>query len=351
MLRYQNPAAANTVLEAITQIVSAETTAIDIAVAYVTVEGARTLVRALAAQMGESWQEIPKGLVTCFDFGLTEPAALGYLQEQGFEVRIANLGVAGALRLAPNPSCFHPKLYLAPTREVVRAVVGSANLSRRALSVNTEVVAVIELPGDGAVLTMWEELVTSSIQLTQALLQSYEHARAARRIAPPPDERPVPVFHDNESCPVFRLAVESGMVDPTQYQAFWVEVGYASGGAASQLELPRRSQLFFGFDFVDYDDEHHVIGNPTLVVGQHSWSRPLTWHGNNQMERVNLPTPAQSGLIYSNRTVLFQRAGNVFKLAVADVTSSKAMRWRDESAAGGTLFRVSDRSERLCGLI
>ena len=124
-----------------------------------------------------------------------------------------------------------------------------------------------------------------------------------------------------------------------------------SGGSGNQLELPRLAQRYFGFDFADYDDEHHVIGDPTLFTSSGSWACRLTWHGNNRMERINLPTPATSGLTYANHVVLFQRAGDAFEVTVATPDSARAARWRDEAAASGTLYRFSAGSRRQCGLL
>ena len=349
-LIYQSPALANVVFEAITNNVSPETTAYRVAVAYVTREGARTLVNALAEKAGDGWGEVPKTVVTCFDFGTTEPSALDYLLAQGFEVRIANLGADGTIRLMANPCSFHPKVYLAPASGVVRAVVGSANLSRRALSVNTEAIATMELT-EQEVAALWGEIVLNSVELTDELLQSYRDARPQQRGAPRTDEPPVPPPTDPGALPVFRNAVESGEVDPYEHQAFWVEVGGPSGGSGNQLELPRRSQRFFGFNFDAYDEDHHVIGEPTLTTRTGSWDCRLTWHGNNGMERINLPTTAKSGLTYAHRIVLFQRSGTSFEITVAAPDSVRAARWREESAASSTLYRFSAGSNRTCGLI
>lgn len=350
-LIYQSPVRANAVFEALSDIVSPATTSFRAAVAYVTREGARRLVGELAARVGAAWPAIPKTLVTCFDFGTTEPGALTYLQDNGFEVRIANLGADGAIRTMSNPSSFHPKVYLAPDDMTVRAVIGSANLSRRALSVNAEAVSVVELDPADAEAT-WNEIVANSVQLTPELLQAYRDARPTQRVAPPPDEPPVPPPSPPGTLPVFRDVVEAGSVDPAEHQAFWVEVGGPSGGSGNQLELPRRAQRFFGYDFDEYDNDHHTIGYPVLTIGSGQWDdRPLTWHGNNRMERINLPTTTQSGLVYAHQVVLFQRSGDSFEITVAAPDSIRAQRWREESAAAGTLYRFSGGSSRLCGLI
>ncbi len=350
-LIYQSPALANVVFEALAGSVNPETTSYRAAVAYATREGAKTLVTELASRVGATWEVLPKTLITCFDFGTTEPGALEYLRDAGFDVRIANVGPDGAIRLMSNPSSYHPKVYLAPDATIVRAVVGSANLSRRALTVNTEAVATVEL-GLAEAETLWAEIEAASVELTPELLLAYKAIRPKQQVAPPPDEPPIPPPVPSVKLRVFRLAVEGGYVEPAEYEAFWVEVGSPSGGSGNQLELPRRAQRFFGYDFDDYDDEHHTIGYPVLTTPTARWvDRRLTWHGNNGMERINLPTTAQSGLTYGHKVILFERSGNAFKITVAEPDSARAQRWRDESAAAGTLFRFSAGSNRRCGLI
>lgn len=350
MLVYQNPARAESVLGAISEAAGSETTAYKVAVAYVTREGARTLVDAVKAKVGESWPELPKTVITCFDFGHTEPRALVFLQEQGFEVRIANLGADGAIRLRPSSSGFHPKLYLACGQEQARVVVGSANLTRRALTVNAEAVNVMDLELEEAE-DIWEELETTSVLLSEEILETYRTVRPQQRATTRQDETPVPIQMESEGLSTFRNAVEAEEVDPVEYQALWVEAGGTSGGSGNQLELPRLAQRFFGFQFDQYDDEQRTIGEPSLFANAEWWSRPLTWHGHNRMERINLPTKAQSGLEYAHQIVLFQRSGAAFEITVEAPESARATRWVDESAASGTLFRVSANSTRRCGLI
>jgi len=350
VLIYQSPVRVNSVLEAISECVSEETTGFRVAVAYVTREGARTLVEVLKDRTGEGWQELVKKAITCFDFGHTEPAGLEYLQQQGFEIRIANQVADGMIQIRSSTSSFHPKIYLATNPYQVRAVVGSANLTRRALSVNVEAVSAMELDPH-VVEEIWTELEASSVMLSTHMLDGYNEIRPQQRRPLRRDEPAVPAPVAPGDLPIFKDAVESELVDFMNHDAFWVEVGGPSGGSGSQLELPRLAHKFFGYEFNDYDDEHHVIGEPTLTTRTGSWERPLTWHGNNRMERINLPTPSQSNLTYSHRVVLFQRSGVAFEITVSEPDSPRAVRWRDESAAIGTLFRVSDRSDRRCGLI
>jgi HKD family nuclease len=349
-LIYQNPARANVVMEAVAGNVTPATTAYQVAVAYVTREGARTLVHTLRERAGESWAGIPKTIITCFDFGHTEPGALDYLREQGFRIRIANLGADGGIRLMSNPSSFHPKLYFASTGISVLAVVGSANLSRRALTVNAEAVTSIQVDIQEAA-RIWDVIAGNSVALTPELLEAYRRVRTKLPAAPTLDEPPVPAPVAPGTLPIFRDVVEAKAVFPAEHLAFWVEVGGPSGGSGNQLELPRQAQRFFGYSFDDYDGEHHVIGEPTLISPKGSWECRLTWHGNNGMERINLPTTVRSGLSYAHQVVLFQRSDDSFQLTVDAPDGARAQRWREESGAAGTLYRFSSGSSRRCGLI
>lgn len=350
MLILQSPARSGRVLEAILHSVSSETEAFNIAVAYTTYQGARILIEGLSEALGDHWPSIPKCAVTCFDFGHTEPEALTFLQSTGFEVRIANLGAENAIRVVPNPSAFHPKIYMAPTSRGSQIVLGSANLSRRALTVNTEVVSTIAIEGLDVWQQVWMGLKGASVELYPDLLREYRQLRPRQRRQRQSDEPPIPPPTPPSRLRTFRSAVEAG-IDPGEFSALWVEVGYVSGGSANQLELPRLAHRFFGYSFSHYVDTHATIGTPTLFVGDQEWIRPLTWHENNRMERINLPTVAQGGFSYANQVVLFERAGARFELTVASPGSHSANTWRNESAAAGTLFRISSGSKRLCGLI
>ncbi len=154
------------------------------------------------------------------------------------------------------------------------------------------------------------------------------------------------------SLTLFYDAISSGRLDPSAYEHFWVEAGsMSSGGSHNQLELPRGANEFFGFNFHDYGNSHEVIGRPVLTVAQKSWSdRKLTWHGNNMMERVNLPTRMQGGFGYRDGIVLFTRANQGFDIQVVAETDPLGISWRDESSRIGRVYRLGGNSNRVCGL-
>ncbi len=350
MIALQTPVHPGEVLRAITAATPALTSEYRVAAAYVTFDGAKLMNAELSSTV-TNWSTIPKTLITCFDFGTTDPSALEFLQAQGFDVRIANLESEEAGSLSASSSSYHPKVYAATAANVVHVVVGSANLTRRALTVNTEAVTTTpEAEADFA--TNWKHLVENSVPLTQTLLDDYRAKRPKRR-APVPDEPRVPLpLPAPKTLPVFRDEVEAGQLRPEDYQAFWIQLGGPSGGSGNQLELPRRGNRFFGFDFDDYDLTSVIeIGEPELRnAGRHWNDRKLTWHGDNRMERFNLPTTAMSGLSYSHQVILFHRSGAVFELSVAAPTSTEAEAWKNESAASNLLFRFGPNSPRLCGL-
>jgi HKD family nuclease len=350
MIHLQNPAQTDAVLSAIRGTTSPDTIDFRAAVAYVTHSGASLLLETLSEATGPAWPGIQKSLVTCFDFGSTEPDALTLMSNHGFEVRVANVSTSHIL-VAP-VSSYHPKAYFGGLPDgTARAAIGSANLSRRALTVNTEVVASSTVMM-AEVDALWSELNRTSVPLTAELLAAYVEQRPAHSAIPQPPEPAIQPLPLATGLGTFRQAVESGL-DPSGYEAFWVEVGGPSGGSSSQLELPRRAQRFFGFAFTDYGDEHHTIGTLTLSVKNvGAWGRDLTWHGNNKMERMNLPTTNMCGLTYSHRVVLFRRlAGGAFEIAVAEPDSTRASRWRNEATAAGLIFRFGPNSPRRCGLL
>jgi hypothetical protein len=331
-----------------------------VAVAFTTLSGCELLIPALAEGVGhEQWEAIPKTFVTGFDFGITEPAALAYLQGlPNCTVRIANVPLNGQPQLMPAGTTFHPKLYVFSKDDRREVTLGSPNLSRPALTVNTEVVEYLPDLDAGGVDALWGAIEARSVPLTPELLEAYAAMRPAHQAHPPPqhDEPLPPVAPPLPGVlPVFREAVEAaGGVDPSVFPAFWVEAGAMSSSAShSQLELPRLGHRFFvPAGFADYDDLHRVIAGLSLTVGHLNLpNRPLTWHGNNKMERINLPTQAMGGPAYQGTAILFRRREGDFEVTVVPWDSPEAVAWREESAANGHLYRLGHNSARVCGLL
>lgn len=88
----------------------------------------------------------------------------------------------------------------------------------------------------------------------------------------------------------------------------------------------------------------------SITLGDHE---SLTWHGNNRMERMNLPTATQGGFDYADTAVMFRRlVDGSFELIVTPWDSDLARSWRQASALRQTLFRLGTvTTNRIVGLI
>ena len=355
---YQSPTQPDQVSFAIRDLISGDLTGIRIAVAYATLAGCESLVGAIEEKLGVGASRgVSKLLVTSFDYGHTEPQAVSYWRDLlNGEVRIANVRrVQGNLSLTAGNTNFHPKVYLFDHPDRVAALIGSANLTRRTLSANTEAAFAERTADRPAVDGLWLSEWNSGAILTDLLLDEYQTNRNAN---------PLPSVDSTIETPPavagalgIRLidAINQGL-DPSRYQCFWIQAGsMSSGGSRNQLELPRGGNRFFGFNYDTYADEHVDIGHPVLISHNLPWTdRSLTWHsggGQNAMERLNLPTATQGGFEYGNMAILFRRIPGGFEFTAARWGTDRANAWMNASTAIGAAFHLGRTANtRMCGL-
>lgn len=343
------------VLFAFDEVVDTDVQNIRWAVAYSTYKGSRRLVDRVKGRMGSrQWERSNKTFIISLDFGLTEPRALSFLQEiPRSQILIANSQLAGQDILIPAVA-YHPKVYLFDTPRETRFVIGSANLTNCALLHNTEVVvAGAEARGTGSWEAVWSELSRNTVPLSSTLLADYQRRwdrPQARPVLPDP-ALPEPRIMPSR-VPVLWDAMTSGALSLSAFNHLWVEAGsMSSGGSHNQLELPRGANRFFGFAFSNYYLPHSVIGRPVLKIGDQIWEdRKLTWHGNNRMERINLPTRAQGGFDYRDSAILFRRQRTRFEIIVAPWNDEAALAWRAASETCRATFRLGERGSRICGM-
>lgn len=357
MLVVQNAANPSAVLDEIEACIPALCTGLFVASAYVTREGTALLFKKLHLKLGEtSFTGIPKHLVTTFDYGLTDPDALELWMAAGASVFVANSNVIEAGNLNP-ASAYHPKVYWFRSAAGHWSVVsGSANLTGRGMTVNAEAVATTVLP-EAEMSVAIDLLGHNAVPVSTHLMAAYRTLRAA--IPPPPylaglvTPVPAPATPAPAGLNTLWEAIAAGTAVPHRFDRFWVQTLAPSGGSGSQIELPRGAHEFFGFVFFDYNvDSAVTIGQPPLGSGHRTWlDRTLSYHGDNGMERLNMPTPAMSGLSYGYSAVSFRRRNAGFDFEVAPWDSSPAHAWRSASTAGGTLFRLGGNSPRVCGFI
>jgi HKD family nuclease len=341
------------ILSRLTSFATSDVTRLRIAVAYVTAAGCDLLYSRLRDRLGTgAWSQIPKTVITSLDFGLTEPAALKLLFEvPNSSVRIARTDALSSPTLRPTKA-FHAKTYVFD-RSANRAIlVGSANLTEAALTTNTEVAYALDLAPDApSVDSAWQVLQQGSDPLQTPTVDAYSAKRSALGSSIPPEPPTAQLSLPTVAqLPTLWDEIVAGTFNPRAYRCFVVEAGsMSSGGSGNQLELPRGGNRFFDFVFADYGSGQTPIGYPPLVAPGYEWrDRLLAWHGNNRMERLNLPTQTQGGFDYRQTAVLFRRTSRGFALEVAPWDSALAQSWFQAAVAGGRVFR-SGRSDRICG--
>jgi hypothetical protein len=357
MLVVQNAGNPSAVLDEIGSSIPALCTGLFVASAYVTREGTALLFERLRLKLGAvTFARIPKRLVTTFDYGLTDPDGLEDWIAAGAAVFVANADVVAAGSLNP-AAAYHPKVYgFRSAAGLWSVVAGSANLTGRGMTVNAEAVATVAVP-DAEMSAAIALLSQDAAPATSQLLAAYSALRAA---SPPPPSLArlvTPVSPPATPAPaaLYTLweAIAAGMAVPSSFDRFWVQTLAPSGGSGSQIELPRGAHEFFGFVFFDYEVDTAVpIGMPRLRSGLRTWTdRILSYHGDNGMERLNMPTPAMSGFSYGHSAVSFRRRGADFDFEVAPWNSSLANASRSASTSAGTLFRLGGNSPRVCGFV
>ena len=325
--------------------------------AYVSMAGSQMLLDGIVrSSMNGNYRNVEKTIVTSLDFGLTEPDALRLWRDTDN----SRVLVAGAPRLRAGSlttyAAFHPKLYIFGRHDgSIGSLVGSANLTNRGLTINVEA-GWLEMRhrSPGPVNEAWNAAIRQAVELTPEVLDLYSEHR--QRVPPEyRDEKIEPGSGAPQVQQDFAYGVMAGAdVNLGEYGQLWVQATRLSGGARTQLELPRSSHQFFGAAYEGYDYERvEHIAEPTLVAGNRIWAnRPVTWHGDNRMERINLPSLSMGGYEYENSLILFRRIGpDKFEFRVYPWDSDAARGYVDASRIAGLVFRVGDRSPRITGLL
>jgi HKD family nuclease len=341
----QSPVQPERILGALEDMIDGGTTEIRLSVSYVTLSGTQLLIERLGEKLGVAkWDKVRKRLITCVDYGITEPKALTeWASLSTSSVHIHNADLITSTDFNPKIA-FHVKMYEFRTDAKANLMVGSANLSGRALIFNSEAASVhVGLSNLKALDGTWRRLRVGAVVANAALIAAYDAARAKYPPLLPP---PISVPPSNPPQSLWE-AINSGACDPKAYEYFWVDAGYLSGGSQNQLELPRGANRYFGFSFDDYDLPQEPIGVVDLAVRSafHS-GRPLSWHGDNRMERVNLPTSFN----YTGNVMLFRRRPDRFDLTGTPLESERALSWSGASEAAGQRYWVGKKGGRICGL-
>ena len=352
---YQDDQNPSLILDGIGNLFRAGQSSLCICVAYTTAYGLTILKERAEFELGtDVWENLPKRIVTSIDYGITSPQALRQLRDfANTEVYVANPGVIELARFKPKIA-FHPKCFCIEGEASQAILTGSPNLTRRALTVNTEAAIYSERRQlVDQFLASFDRFAEEALEVDDNWIGEYELKRNG-----------IPhVESDDEVEAVELLNIPPPLMDFVNEHEdglparFWVEAGtMRSGGSRNQLELPRRACTFFDLDFAGYEQDHGDIGVLTLVRGQNSWNdRQIAWHSDNGMERLYLPTLAQGGVEYANTAVLFEGLDDgSFAFSVVPWASDVAAAWRNASIESGLIFRVPLRrraDSRICGFL
>lgn len=312
----------------------------NIAVAYVTTAGVVALMGRLSATLGPSWTVMPKFLIASLDGGVTEPRALDLLVDvHGFEVRVSRSALP-ANKFRPS-WLFHPKVFAFGDGMIWSTLIGSANLTKRGLSVNAEAGSIGDLTSAewGPV---WARLWDDAVPWNDDIRVDYVAWRT--KLPPRPtseDKIPVPT---GTAIPALTLLDALGRgFSPGSYDHMWVDVGYVSGGSGNQVEIPRGSVGFFGVAEPSYGAAHEqLVLIDIQAPGQGPVECLVSWHGgNNKMLRINLPTAASGGEVYAYRTILLERTPEgAYNLTVEDSGTDMEQSWKAASDTAAARFLV-----------
>jgi HKD family nuclease len=321
--------------------------------AYVSLGGSQLIHNAIQRAAGGDDARIT--VVASLDYGITESRALKFwMGRKNCALRLA--GVRRMLRGSLLPStAFHPKMYIVENlAERLGTLVGSANLTNRGFTTNSEVGWLQTAHREREhVDQSWSQAIQGTEEATVEVLDKY-HALKKRVGPKPPVVELEPVPPPRIERPQLYDTFANAHINPQNYSQFWIQSNRLQGGARTQLELPRGSHRFFGANYSDYDyDRVEHIAEPILISGRRTWKdRPLTWHGDNAMERINLPSVSMGGFDYEHSLILFRRvAANTFELRAYPWADDSAHAIVEASLKAGLVFRVGRNSNRLAGFL
>lgn len=329
------------------------------AYAYATAGGAYELARVLAS-VTPDWEGMDKRWLVSLDFGHTEPEGLEYLASLGNSlVRVPNASEVIANNLLP-ARCFHPKTLVLDTggraaRPPLMVVVGSANMTVSGLRTGYEDVSVAawtigrltvggraQLAAAQRQAARMDAVWRTARRLDAKLMRDYALARARRRPQSEDATARVRRLEQDLVFPYPKLALVAGA------RSLWIEIrrvnqNLGPGRPGNQIEFQHGTRVYFGLV------QRRVPPNTALgsVDIRYRGIRRLKnmRFGDNMMDKLDLPIPGTEGpTTYENSVLRFNRVPDgSYELRVG--SPADINRWRNESMAAGTLFKLTSGRE------
>lgn len=315
------------------------------AMAYVTVAGLRDVLGLLASPPARTqW-------VIGLDDALSQPGAIELcLTLESSEVRVASLEQEGRR--------FHPKvLYLLDQAHPFRSfmMIGSANLTKKALAGNAESVVVLhaESPSDRRELdSLWTDAWQLGRRLRSGELLDYKtrYAASATNRNRAFRARVAPLGLQAKHAKQEILADDIAEVDPSTATVCWIECGYVTA-LGRELEFKAEQGLFFGLNPRGENPKllNYLVSDGSTVPlrmkyqGNHMWRLQLT---KNVPEVAKGLRPLRKGkLMRSPWVAVFERlaAQDTYQLTFVGLRSRKFRELRGRSENRGTIGSTTAR--------
>jgi len=311
-------------------------TRLDVAVAYVTTSGIKTLRDSDGAQL----DRLDRRWLSSFDWCRSQPVALAALnQPAASSVRIHDGAfVVGRQGCAPRLP-FHPKGFLFSGDEARLLISGSGNLSDNGINRGVELDTVLEVrsPTSPIETALWDELGELQVWFDgqwatadpyQDDLQSrYE---AAYAVAP---KVPAPTDDDVAPATTPRGFTPTQLAGARRATKFWIEAGNLTpnlgpGVPGSQLMMRAMTRVFFGVS-ASAVPKMTPLGSVDIRYAGTIYPNEHLEYAHNGMDRLNLPLPGPGGPPgYDQQTLVFRKVPYegriIYELTFATAPAQKA---------------------------
>lgn len=334
---------------------------LDVAVAYATPSGVRTMIEIMSTNDSDAWDRMKKRWLIGIDWCRTDPSALDSLAA----MPQSSVKIFDGSRVVNRPNCtpklpYHPKGFILHGSDRTAVIAGSGNLSRNGLLRGHELGSVLVCGSPTNALeralnescnkvVAWFEAkwkgADSYSSLRSAYLSRYESSDNLK--APPPTEDDSVASDELDVGAARRGALTTDQLKKMRVaRHFWIRFvknqNRGRGVPGSQLMMSRMMRVFFGFPAEDLQ-RNSTIGMVTISYDNFVDSFSLRF-SDNAMDVLNLPVPGRGGpASYDGEILMFERQGsargNLYFLTIGNAAQIRD--WERRSSRIGASYRMS----------